>query len=150
MVCRPTAVALKQEGPWTYGGLVNHIVSVAGDDDRGDVNATFVQPFVNYTTPSGWAYGANMETTRDWENNEWAVPLNLFASKVTRLGGQLVQIGGGVRFHLDSTDGAPRGWDSVSTWYCCFRSDRGLAWHAAILSPMPPRRTVDMPGPGVP
>ena len=47
----PTAVALKQEGPWTYGGLVNHIWSVAGDDDRDDINATYLQPFLAYTTP---------------------------------------------------------------------------------------------------
>ena len=30
----PTAVALKQSGPWTYGALVNHIWSFAGDEDR--------------------------------------------------------------------------------------------------------------------
>ena len=38
----PTGVALKQVGSWTYGGLANHIWSVAGDDDRGDVNSTFL------------------------------------------------------------------------------------------------------------
>jgi len=46
----PTAVALKQVGPWTIGGLANHIWSVGGDDDRADINATFVQPFVSYVT----------------------------------------------------------------------------------------------------
>ena len=30
----PTAVALKHVGPWTYGALVNHIWSFAGDDDH--------------------------------------------------------------------------------------------------------------------
>jgi hypothetical protein len=33
----PTGVALKQQGPWTYGVLANHIWSVAGDDDRVDL-----------------------------------------------------------------------------------------------------------------
>ena len=42
----PTVVALKQNGPWTAGFLGNHIWSVAGDDDRADINATFLQPFV--------------------------------------------------------------------------------------------------------
>ena len=32
----PTVVLLKQQGPWTYGALVNHIWSVAGDDSRSD------------------------------------------------------------------------------------------------------------------
>ena len=34
----PTAVVLKQAGPWTVGVLGNHIWSVAGEDDREDVN----------------------------------------------------------------------------------------------------------------
>ena len=105
----PTAVALRQQGSWTYGGLANHIVSFAGDDDRTDVNATFLQPFLIYNTSDGWAYGANIEATRDWEGNEWSTPLNLLVSKVTKFGSQLVQIGGGVRYYLDSADAGPEG-----------------------------------------
>jgi hypothetical protein len=105
----PTAVALKQEGPWTYGGLANHIWSVAGDDDRPDINSTFLQPFVTYTTPQAWTFGANLEATRDWENSEWSIPMHLFAAKVTHVGKQLVQIGGGLRYFVESSDGGPEG-----------------------------------------
>ncbi len=42
----PTAVALRQQGPWTIGGLINHIWSVAGDDNRADISSTFI----HYTT----------------------------------------------------------------------------------------------------
>ena len=38
----PTGVALIQSGPWTYGALANHIWSVAGENDRDDVSATFI------------------------------------------------------------------------------------------------------------
>jgi hypothetical protein len=48
----PTGVALKQDGPWTYGALANHIWSYAGDDFRADVNGTYIQPFVSYVTPT--------------------------------------------------------------------------------------------------
>lgn len=105
----PTAVALRQQGPWTYGGLANHIWSFAGDSDRPDVNATFVQPFVTYTTPDAWTFGANMEATFDWENNDESIPLNVFASKVTTLGSQLVQIGGGLRYWIADADNGPEG-----------------------------------------
>jgi hypothetical protein len=105
----PTGVALKQQGPWTYGGLANHIWSVAGDDDRPDINATFLQPFVTYTTPAAWTFGANLEATRDWENEQWSVPMHLFAAKVTQVGGQLVQAGGGLRYWIDSPDSGPEG-----------------------------------------
>jgi len=38
----PTAVVLKQKGPWTYGALANHIWSVAGDGDRKAISTTFL------------------------------------------------------------------------------------------------------------
>jgi len=46
----PTALALKQTGPWTWGMLTNHIWSVGGDDARADISMTLVQPFLTYIT----------------------------------------------------------------------------------------------------
>lgn len=105
----PTGVALKQQGPWTYGALANHIWSFAGDDDRADVSSTFLQPFVNYTTPTAWSFILNMESTYDWKNDEWTVPVNAVVTKVTRVGGQLVSVGGGLRYWADSPPGGPEG-----------------------------------------
>ena len=59
----PTAVALKQQGPWTYGGLANHIESFAGDSDRADISATFLQPFLTYVTQSQTTYAVNFQST---------------------------------------------------------------------------------------
>jgi hypothetical protein len=105
----PTAVVLKQTGPWTYGMLANHIWSVAGKSDRSDVNATFVQPFLNYTTKQAWTYTLNTESTRNWEANEdeWTVPVNVQVTKVLKLGGQLVSVGGGARYYVAGPDAAP-------------------------------------------
>jgi hypothetical protein len=105
----PTAVVLKQDGPWTYGALANHIWSVAGDHNRSDISSTFIQPFLSYTTPSAWSYTLNSESTYDWEAEQWSVPVNAQVSKVTRLGDQLVSIGGGVRYWAESSDGGPEG-----------------------------------------
>jgi hypothetical protein len=106
----PTAVALRQQGPWTYGGLVNHLVSFAGDNARGDINATFLQPFVSYTTPDAWTFTLQTESTYDWESEQWNFPVVGVASKVTKIGDQLVSIGGGVRYYVDSPDAGPEGW----------------------------------------
>ena len=106
----PTAVALKQDGPWTYGALANHIESVAGDDDRADVSATFLQPFLTYGTPEGITYALNMESTYDWEAEEASVPINLQVNKVSKIGGQMIQFGGGLRYWADSPDSGPEGW----------------------------------------
>jgi len=105
----PTAVVLKQQGPWTYGALANHLWSFAGDNDRRDVNATFLQPFLSYTTPTAWTFALNTESTYDWEGEEWNVPVNAIVSKVTRVGSQLVSVGGGLRYWADSPDSGAEG-----------------------------------------
>jgi hypothetical protein len=105
----PTGVALRQQGPWTYGALVNHIWSFAGDDDRADVNSTFVQPFLAYTTPTAWTYTLNSETTYDWEEDELAIPINALATKVLKVGGQLISVGGGLRYWVEDSDASPEG-----------------------------------------
>jgi hypothetical protein len=106
----PTAVALRQQGPWTYGALANHIWSVAGDDDRADLSNTFLQPFLSYTTPDAWTFSLNTESTYDWKGEQWSVPVNGLVTKVTKIGGQLVSIGGGVRYWAESSDSGPEGW----------------------------------------
>jgi hypothetical protein len=106
----PTVVVLKQAGPWTYGALSNHIWSFAGDDDRGDISATFLQPFVSYTTPTAWTFALNTESTYDWENEQWTVPIVPVVSHVTRIGSQLVSFGGGVRYWVETPEGGPHGW----------------------------------------
>ncbi|MGD2128200.1 MAG: transporter [Lysobacterales bacterium] len=105
----PTGVALKQVGPWTYGALVNHIWSFAGDSSRNDISSTFLQPFVSYTTPQAISFAFNVESTYDWKSEQWNVPANLVVSKVTKLGGQLISVQGGLRYYLDSTDTGPEG-----------------------------------------
>lgn len=106
----PTAVVLRQERGWTYGALANHLWSFAGDSARADVNASFVQPFVSYTTPDAWTATLNTESTYDWTTRQWTVPVNALVSKVTRAGGQLLSVGGGVRYTVEGPDGAPHGW----------------------------------------
>jgi hypothetical protein len=106
----PTGVVLKQQGPWTYGALANHIWSFAGADDRADISSTFLQPFLSYTTPSAVSYTLQTESTYDWKNEQWSVPIGAIVSKVTRIGGQQVSISGGVRYWADSPASGPDGW----------------------------------------
>ena len=105
----PTAVALRQSGGWTYGGLVNHIWSFAGDSDRADVSSTFLQPFLAFTTPEAVTYSLNTESTYDWENKKWSVPVNASVSKLMRIGKQAVSFQGGIRYWLTTPDSGPEG-----------------------------------------
>lgn len=105
----PTLVALRQQGPWTYGMLTNHLKSFAGSDNRRDINATFVQPFLAYNTPTAWTYSLNAESTYDWEARGWSAPVQLGAGKVTRIGKQTVQFVGALRYYVDSLPNGPEG-----------------------------------------
>jgi len=106
----PTAVVLRQAGPWTYGALANHIESFAGTSRRADVSATFIQPFLTYVTPTQTTFALNTESTYDWETNKWSVPINLTAAQMLRFGNQLVQIGGGLRYWVTTPDAGPEDW----------------------------------------
>ena len=105
----PTAVALRQVGSWTYGGLVNHIWSVAGSGNRNNINSTFIQPFITYNTPSAVTYALNSESTYDWESEQWAIPVNFMVSKLVRFDKQMVSFQGGIRYWVKSTDSGPEG-----------------------------------------
>jgi hypothetical protein len=106
----PTAVALKQEGPWTYGILANHIWSFAGQSDREDVSSTYLQPFVSYTTPDAWTYSLNTESTYDWIQDEWSVPVNFQVSKLVKFGEQPVSFTAGARYWAQAPENGPQGW----------------------------------------
>lgn len=105
----PTAVALVQADGWTVGALVNHVWSIAGEDDRAAVNASFVQPFLNYTTPGATTFFLNTETTYDWTADQAAVPVNAGVSQLLTLGEQRVQVGAGLRYWVEAGDGGPEG-----------------------------------------
>jgi hypothetical protein len=88
----PTAVVLRQAGGWTYGLLTNHVWSVAGDDDRAHVSQTFLQPFLSYTTKTHTTFGVQTESTYDWTNTKWTVPLIAPVSQVLKIAGQPVSL----------------------------------------------------------
>ena len=65
-----TGVALRQQNGWTYGALANHIWGIDPDDGDDAISATFIQPFVSYTTPTAWTFALNTESTYDWNAEE--------------------------------------------------------------------------------
>ncbi len=106
----PTGVVLKQEGPWTFGMLANHLESFAGDDERVYVSATFFQPFMSYITKTKTTIGLSAESTYNWNNEEWSVPVNFTVNQLLKLGNQIFQVGGGVRYWVDNPDIGAEDW----------------------------------------
>ena len=112
----PTAVALRQQGPWTAGMLANHLWSFAGEDDRDDIDRTFLQPFLSYTTPTAWTYSLQTESVYDWETSDWLVPIRASVSRIVRFGKLPVSIGGGIHYWAESPANGPEGWGARLTF----------------------------------
>lgn len=106
----PSAVLLKQQGGWTYGVLTNHIWSFAGNRNRQDVSATFVQPFISHITSNAWTIGLDTESSYDWKGKEWAVPINFTVSKLVKIEGQPVSFQVGARYWASAPENGLRGW----------------------------------------
>jgi hypothetical protein len=107
----PTIVALKQEHGWTVGILANQIWSFAGASDRREVNSTFLQPFISYTTHHATTFSINTESTYDWVARQWTVPMNvavaqLFGPRETHLPIP-IQLQLGYRYYFDKPRGGP-------------------------------------------
>jgi hypothetical protein len=102
----PTMVALKQEKGWTYGMLANHLWDYAGWENN-TVNATFLQPFVSYTTKTFTAFAVNTETTYDWDNSQWSVPVNFMVQQMLKVGKQPLALQVGYRYYAEGPSGGP-------------------------------------------
>lgn len=92
----PAVIVARTGKPITWGGLVQHVWSVAGPADRADVSVSTVQPFLTYLLPDGWAATVSSETTYNWKagrGSEWTVPLTVGISKVVQFGGEFVNLG---------------------------------------------------------
>ncbi|WP_434053786.1 MAG: transporter [Roseibium sp.] len=110
----PTGIFLFQEkvgsGTVTWGGLANHQWGVA--DTRSnvpDLNLTFLQPFLSYSTDSAWTFSLNTEASYNWTSDEWSVPINAAVSKLVSFGNQKAQLQAGVGYWAVSPDDGPEG-----------------------------------------
>ncbi len=105
----PTGVALKIDGQWVYGGLINNVWSVAGDDNRADINTMLLQPFVNYNIPGkpGRYITFAPIVTANWEadsGNQWTVPLGLGMGQIMKWGKQPINFQASAYYNVKTSD----------------------------------------------
>jgi len=85
-----SAVALRMDGPWVFGALVNNVWSVGGGSDSS-YNNFLLQPFVNYNFPEhpGRYLTFSPVVTADWKadsGDRWTVPLGLGIGQIIKIG----------------------------------------------------------------
>lgn len=104
-------VGLKQQGWGTWGGLVRHLWSFAGDSSRRDVNQTLIEPFVNYNLDDGWYLITDMVITYDWEGtsgNKLTLPIGGGVGKLTKWGNQPVNLRAEAYYNVERPSSAPK------------------------------------------
>lgn len=103
----PSMVLLKQSRGWSLWTLANHIESVAGEDTRGDLSVSFINPGISFQTKSLTTFLLQTESTYDWEDDQWTVPINAGLSQLLKIGKIPVSIGLQGRYYAETPDGAP-------------------------------------------
>jgi hypothetical protein len=105
----PAMIVAVTGDPITYGGLVQHIWSYAGDSERDEISVTTLQPFLTYLLGGGWAASLNAEASYNWnaDTDKWTVPFAASLSKVVNLGGQYVNFGAAAVGYVEKPDFAP-------------------------------------------
>jgi hypothetical protein len=103
----PTIVALQQEHGFTYGILANQIWSFAGQQNRQEVNSSYLQPFVAYTTKTYTTFTVNTETTYNWQAEQATVPMNFMVQQLLKIHGQPIALQLGYRYYVEKPDGGP-------------------------------------------
>jgi hypothetical protein len=98
----PTVVVLKQTGSWTYGFLANQIWDTGG---QANISSMFFQPFLAKALGKGRTLSLNSESTYDWINHQWTIPINVAYSVVSKWGDQMVSNQFGAGWYAESPAG---------------------------------------------
>jgi hypothetical protein len=106
----PTAVVLLHEGHANFGLLGNQVWSVAGSSNRGYVSQTYAQTFITYTTKKAWTFATTSYDTYDWNAGRWtAIVMPIRVSKLVKIAGQRMSVGGAPRCTVTSPQFQPKG-----------------------------------------
>lgn len=133
----PSGAIVREDGICTYGFLLDHQWSYAGEKkdyavsgsehalagypglpadgldlsvEAEDVSKTFVQPFFTLRFPTYTGLSFTSESTYDWKSEKWSVPLIGIVSQIVKIGPQILQFKLGAVYWYKYTDETPNGW----------------------------------------
>jgi len=64
-------------GEPTHRVFFNHVWPFAREVHRTYVSSTFLQPVIAYATKTETTFTFNTESSYDWHNDQWTVPINI-------------------------------------------------------------------------
>ena len=107
----------------TTGFLILNLWSFAGDEDRADVNAMTLQPFLNYNLPKGWYLTSSPLITANWEadhDNRWTVPIGGGFGRIFKIGDQPINANIAAYYNVVTPDDTGANWQLRAEWTFLF------------------------------
>ena len=107
----------------TTGFLILNLWSFAGDEDRANVNAMTLQPFLNYNLPKGWYLTTSPLITANWEaddDNRWTVPIGGGIGRIFKIGHQPINANIAAYYNVVTPDDTGANWQLRAEWTFLF------------------------------
>jgi len=107
----------------TTGFLILNLWSFAGDEDRANVNAMTLQPFLNYNLPKGWYLTTSPLITANWEasdNNRWTLPIGGGIGRIFKIGDQPINANLTAYYNVVTPDDIGANWQLRAQWTFLF------------------------------
>ena len=107
----------------TTGFLILNLWSFAGDEDRANVNAMTLQPFLNYNLPKGWYLTSSPLITANWEaddDNRWTVPIGGGIGRIFKIGHQPINANIAAYYNVVTPDDTGANWQLRAQWTFLF------------------------------
>lgn len=84
----PAAGFTVQNGRVLWGAFNQNVFTVAGDEDKPEVNSSTLQPILNIGLGNGWSTGlSDMSFAYDWDQGDWtSLPLGVKLATLQRIG----------------------------------------------------------------
>jgi hypothetical protein len=99
----PEVLIGKLTDKYVVGIFPNHQWDVAGWGE-GSVNLTSVQLFVTLLPGGGWNVGTSPIMSYNWNNDQWAIPLNLSFGKTVILGETPWKLSAEINYYVERND----------------------------------------------
>lgn len=103
-----TVLGVHSSPRWTVGANFDHLWDVGGSGS-GSIEETSFKPFVAYHPSNKWNVTAAVAFDYFWDPGETVAPVTLKIGRLTRIGGQMFNIGAGVGYWVEPTQMGPRG-----------------------------------------
>jgi hypothetical protein len=107
----------------TTGFLILNLWSFAGEEDRSNVNAMTLQPFLNYNLPEGWYLTTSPLITANWEandDNRWTLPIGGGIGRIFKIGRQPINANLTAYYNILTPGDVGANWQLRAQWTFLF------------------------------